>query len=109
MEVKSISYQFRNTLPLGEVRASNLALSSRFGISKYPTLLVMCDENGSAVIAYEGEFKVKHIAIFLDGLKSGKACEAARSKLKNRANNIKENFHNLDFSKVSKYNIIWPS
>ncbi len=103
MVVKAISYQLRDTVTFGEVRASNLALSSRFGISKYPTLLVMCDENGPAVVEYDGEFKAKPIASFLDGLKSGKACKAARGELKKRVHNIKKNLdvNNMDFSKVS--------
>ncbi len=103
MVVKAISYQLRDTVTFGEVRASNLALSSRFGISKYPSLLVMCDENGSAVVSYDGEYKVKPIALFLDGLKSGEACKAARSELKKRADNIKRELdvNNMDFSKVS--------
>ncbi len=101
--MKAVSYQLHDKVTFGEVRASNLALSSRFGISKYPSLLAICDEKGLAVATYDGEFKIEPIISFLNGLKSGEVCKAARSESKERVDNVKKNLStgNMNFTKVS--------
>ncbi len=101
--IKAVAYQLRHHVTFGDVRASNLAISSRLGISKYPSLLVVCDEKGLAVVTYDGEFKVEAIVSFLDGFKSGEACEAARSESKKCLDNARKTFssESMDFSKVS--------
>ncbi len=96
--LKAISYELRKTVTFGDVRASNLALSSRFGIRKYPSLVVVCDAKGSAIVKYDGEFKAKSIVSFMDGLKSGEACNVARSELISRKKNL--DINSMDFNKV---------
>ena len=46
---KSLAHQLRDIMNFGEVRASNAVLADRFGVGKYPMLLVFCGGDESKV------------------------------------------------------------
>lgn len=78
MLYKSLAYQFRDTMTFAEVRASNLPVSFRYGVTNYPTLLVFCEgADDSKVVEYKGDLNAKDLRSFLADLKDVKGCVAA--------------------------------
>lgn len=55
---KALSKRFLDKLVFGEVRTSDKELINRFGISEFPSLLVLTDTNGLGTVKYTGENKV---------------------------------------------------
>jgi hypothetical protein len=49
--------QYRGKVALGEVRGSNQAVSQLFGVSTYPTLLVVCGGDKTATFTYDGQVR----------------------------------------------------
>lgn len=74
---KSMAHSFKDVMKFGEVRATNLVVSDKYAVGKYPTLLVFCNGDESQVVEYHGEFKAKEIRDFLSSVKDNKACLAA--------------------------------
>ena len=79
---KGLSFQLRDVATFGEVRASNAIVSDKFGVGKYPTLLVFCEGNEDAVVEYKGQMKAKEIKEFITGLAGAKKCWDAAKKTK---------------------------
>lgn len=64
--MKSLSKKYLGKLLIGEVRATETALLQQFGISKFPTLLVVTDSENYQGELYPGEHKVDQLTKFLD-------------------------------------------
>lgn len=78
MLYKSLAYQFRDSMSFGEVRASNVPVSARYGVTEYPTLLVFCQgADDSTIVEYKGKFAAKELRSFLSGLKDVRGCLSA--------------------------------
>lgn len=77
---KSLAFSFKDSIMFGEVRASNAAVSDRFGVGKYPVLLVFCGGDESQVVEYHGEHKAKELREFLTSVKDLWSCmDAAKT------------------------------
>lgn len=63
--LKALSKEFKGRLIIGEVRQTSKGLIEKFGISSFPTVLVVTDPSGYKGIKYEGEFKKDHLYRFL--------------------------------------------
>lgn len=50
--------RYKGKIAFGEALRSNAEISREFGVSKYPTLLVICGGNKDVVVKYEGELVV---------------------------------------------------
>ncbi|EFN59909.1 hypothetical protein CHLNCDRAFT_132941 [Chlorella variabilis] len=74
---KSLALRYKGKIAFGEALRSNAEISREFGVSKYPTLLVICGGNKDVVVKYEGEMKSTKLSRFLNQFYSGKACAAA--------------------------------
>jgi len=85
---KSIAYQFRNSIAFGEVRGSNVNLASRFGVKKYPLLVVICNGDEQTVTEFAGEYTSENIAQFLKMYEDGSLCKVAAKKKKPRGVSI---------------------
>lgn len=55
---KALSKRFLDKLVFGEVRASDKDLLANFGISEFPSLVVLTDTHGHATVKYIGDNKV---------------------------------------------------
>ena len=77
---KSIAYQFRNKMAFGEVRGSNVQLAARFGVKKYPLLVVICNGDEHTATEFAGEHTSENIAQFLKSYEDGSACRVATKK-----------------------------
>eukprot|EP00894_Picocystis_sp_ML_P001564 jgi/Pico_ML_1/52081/g2845.t1 len=85
---KSIAYQFRNSIAFGEVRGSNVNLASRFGVKKYPLLVVICNGDEQTVTEFAGEYTSENIAQFLKRYEDSSLCKVAAKKKKPRGVSI---------------------
>ncbi len=63
---KALSKKFLQKLFFGEVRSSDEALVKQFGVTEFPTLLVMKDQDFTQFDKYSGEMKVDQLSKFLD-------------------------------------------
>lgn len=72
----------RDRLAFGEVRGSNKALASAFGVQAFPTLLVVCNGDAETREAYSGDMKSEPIRRFLDQFAGGRRCRQVQSCMK---------------------------
>ena len=79
---KALAFQLRDSALFGEVRASNAMVADRFGVGKYPTLLVFCEGSEDAIVEYKGEMKAKEMREFVMELAISKKCWDASKKTK---------------------------
>ncbi|KAI7835464.1 hypothetical protein COHA_010639 [Chlorella ohadii] len=75
--VCALLLRYHGKIAFGEALRSNAEVSGAFGVSSYPTLLVVCGGNRDVVVKYEGEMKSTKIARFLNQFYSGKVCASA--------------------------------
>ena len=59
--------RYLGKIAFGEALRSNAEVSSAFGVSAYPTLLVVCGGNRDVVVKYEGELWIVFILRFSRG------------------------------------------
>jgi protein disulfide-isomerase A6 len=77
--LKSLSVAFSGRMLLGEVRDTAKAATAEFGVSTFPTLM-MLPADGAAPIKYEGEMKPKALSAFLETHAAEMKQSAAASK-----------------------------
>jgi len=63
--LRALSKDFKGRVVFGEIRESNADLIKKFGITSFPTIMVLGDARNYAGVKYEGEFKKDQIAKFL--------------------------------------------
>lgn len=73
----SLANSYRDKLAFGEVRGSNKALSAIFGVTKFPTLVAVCNGSPTSAEVYSGEMKGDAIRDFLNGFAGGRRCRSA--------------------------------
>jgi len=100
---KSLAHQYKSTISFGEIRASNPAVSSRYGVTKYPTLLIFCEggEDHTKSVEYSGDLNPKDVRTFVNGMKNSKGCLALAKKNKREAPPACEYCRNSDSSSSS--------
>lgn len=74
---KSLSSTFKDKIAFGEIRDGNVGVASQFNITKYPTILAICNGDVDAQITYDGPLKPAKIRRFLDEFAGGKKCARA--------------------------------
>jgi thioredoxin-like negative regulator of GroEL len=77
--MKSFSKRFLDKLSIGEVRHTD-ELSKKFGVQKFPQLLVVTDIESYAGDVYEGEMKVDQMSKFLSTYASQQPKAVVKSK-----------------------------
>lgn len=68
---KALSTTLRASLAFAEVQQGASSVVSRFGVTDFPTLMVVKPEDGSQPEAYGGELKAPALHAFLSGLAGG--------------------------------------
>jgi hypothetical protein len=63
---KALSRQYKDKLFLGEVRKSETSLIQKYGITSFPTLLVVTDPNEYKGEVYQDELKIDRLTKFLN-------------------------------------------
>ena len=53
--IATLPCRYHGKIAFGEALRSNAEVSGAFGVSSYPTLLVVCGGNRDVVVKYEGE------------------------------------------------------
>jgi len=63
---KALSYEFRGRMLLGEVHKDQKEVVDKFNIDKFPSLVVIRDDDAEKVVPYEGALHYKDLATFLN-------------------------------------------
>ncbi|GAB4816305.1 hypothetical protein N2152v2_003351 [Parachlorella kessleri] len=74
---KSLASRYKGKIAFGEVQGSHQELSHVFGVTKYPTLLALCNGNKDAIIPFTDEMKSTRLSKFLNQFYQSKVCAAA--------------------------------